>query len=202
MEYPSNSQRGRDPEKKEELQKVITGRVIQKKKPLGRRFAETFMGSDARGVGSFVFLDVLLPALRDMVADTVTMGVERAVYGESTSPRSRRRGVGPAGHTPYNRMSAGLRPDPRDPRASRRTRGIPDMDDLIIETRVEAEHILDSMFNHIQKYESVSLYDLYDLIGLEGAYTDRKWGWTDLRGADVRRVREGYLLKLPQPEPL
>ena len=33
-------------------------------------------------------------------------------------------------------------------------------------------------------------------------YTDEKWGWTTLRNARVIRVRDGYTLELPRPEPL
>ena len=37
--------------------------------------------------------------------------------------------------------------------------------------------------------------DLYDLVGINGSYTDNKYGWTHLRSTDVQRVRDGYLLK-------
>lgn len=76
------------------------------------------------------------------------------------------------------------------------------MDEVIIETRVEAEHVLDRMVDLLKQYDQVTVSDLCDLVGATAAYTDNKWGWTDLRGADIRRVREGYLLKLPQPDSL
>jgi len=40
------------------------------------------------------------------------------------------------------------------------------------------------------------------LVGLAATHTDNKWGWTDLSGAGVSRIRGGYLLDLPEPEPL
>lgn len=52
----------------------------------------------------------------------------------------------------------------------------------------------------IDKYGTVSVGDLYELLGEEPAYTDEKWGWTDLTESGIRRVRDGYLLQLPQPE--
>ena len=44
--------------------------------------------------------------------------------------------------------------------------------------------------------------DLYDMVNITGDYTDTKWGWYDLRGAGVERIRSGYLLDLPRPVPL
>lgn len=205
MDYPSNPSRNRPTERPEKrVDRVVQSKVVLRKKPLGKRFAETFLGGDARGVGSYVMLDVLLPAVRDMVADTFSQGVERLLYGEarSTSRRGYRPGGGATyGHTPYNRA---YRPDPRSERepAYRRTRRTHDFDDIIIETRVEAERVLDSLFDLVLKYERASVADLYDILGITPPYTDNKWGWTDIRGADIKRVREGYLLDLPQPEPI
>lgn len=204
MEYPSNSQSKQPretPEKKEPIARVTQGSVVRKKKGLGRRFSETFMGGDARNAGSYVMFDVLLPAMRDMITDTVTMGVERMVYGEAR-PRGRYRGSsggGLSGHTPYNRMSAGLRPDPREGGMSRRGRATHNFDEIVLDTRVEAEHVVDQMFHLLQKYGQVTITDLYDLVGETAAYTDNKWGWTELQGTDIRRTRDGYLIKLPPP---
>jgi hypothetical protein len=182
---------------------VTRTEVVKRKKPLGKRFAETFLGGDARGVGSYVMLDVLLPAFKDMVADAMTMGVEKMLWGEARS-RSRtgaRVGGLVGGGVNYNKVSGGgWRPDPRDPRSSRRSAR--DADEYIIETRVEAEHVLDSMVKLLEKYDQVTVSDLCDLVGETAAYTDNKWGWTDLRGADIRRIREGYLLKLPPADTL
>ena len=51
-------------------------------------------------------------------------------------------------------------------------------------------------------YGTVSVADLYDLVGITGAYTDNKYGWTDIRSASVVRVRDGYMIKLPRALPL
>lgn len=69
-------------------------------------------------------------------------------------------------------------------------------------TRVEAEEVIDRMFDLVSQYEMVTVADLYDLVGLANNYTDEKWGWTDIRGAGVSRIKGGYLLDLPRPEPL
>ena len=50
-------------------------------------------------------------------------------------------------------------------------------------------------------YKTVTVADLKDLVGVTPIYTDNKYGWTNLRNADVQRVRDGYLLKLPKALP-
>lgn len=206
MDFPSNSKTtgGEPAPEREKLKRVTTTEARQRKKPLGKRFAETFLGGDARGVGSYIMLDVLIPAARDMLTDVVIQGVERMVYGDVRSSTRRRMGSGGGlvGHTNYNRMAGGFRPDPREPLRSRRAVGGLEFEEVIVETRIEAEHVLEAMFNHIEKYAQVTLSDLKDLVGITPAYTDNKWGWNDLRGADIRHVREGYLIQLPPAEAL
>ena len=207
-EFPSNSRREKEErvsqsrQEPKKVEKVIEGEVIRRKKPLGKRLTETFVGADARSVWSFVALDVLIPAAKDMFADAVSQGVERLVFGDARST-SRRTGRRPgSGYTPYNRYSGGPRDEPRRPEISRRARAAHDFDEIILNTRAEAEEVIDRLFEIISKYEVATVADLYDLVGIAGSYTDDKWGWTDIRGTGASRVRNGYLLDLPRPEPI
>lgn len=214
MEFPSNSHRQREEEtsepKKDEVKKierVVSGEVIRRKKPLSRRLKETFVGGDARSAWGYVVLDILIPAAKDMVVDATMGGLERTLFGESRS-RSRRTGrSNPNGYVAYNRYSSSnSRPpwDREEPRREmpRRSRPASDIQDIILESRGEAEEVIDRLFDLVAKYESATVADLYELTGQTGNYTDDKWGWTDIRGAGVTRIRNGYLLDLPRPEPL
>jgi hypothetical protein len=70
----------------------------------------------------------------------------------------------------------------------------------VIASRQEAEEVLDRMYDLISQYDAVTVAELYELTGLESSHTDQKWGWEDLRGSGVGRVRGGgYLLELPEP---
>lgn len=208
-EFPSNAKRPVESEKTErpKVEKVVTGKVVQAKKPLGRRFAEVFVGGDARSAWASVLMDVLVPALKDMASDAVTQGFERMIYGDS-SPASRRRPTsrfGTGTYTSYNRysrpsMSQGPTPRPDEPRTlSRRSRSMHDFDEIVLETRAEAEEVLDRLFDIIDNYKVATVSDLYDLVGITGAFTDEKYGWDDLRGTKVVRSRNGYLVDLPRP---
>ena len=208
MDYPSNSNKSKEvdqtPGTTKKVESVVSGSVVVRKPSLGKRFAGTFFGGDLKGVFGFVVLDVLVPAAKDMVADAVSQGFERMLYGEvrSTSRRpGSRPGMGRSGYTSYNRYSqVGAREDPRS--LSRRSRATFNFDEIVLESRGEALQVLDGMYDLLRKYEIVTVSDLYDLVGVSGAFTDEKYGWTEINTADVRRVRDGYLLVLPKPEPL
>lgn len=221
-EFPSNSHRERDqrtvpPPKKQPAEtkkvgRITSGEVIRRKKPLGTRLKEVFIGGDARGVWGYVAMDVLVPAAKDMVTDATIQAVERMVYGEA---RSRGRGgwrpVGTVGHVRYDGYSrplGGSTPPWRreaEPRReiSRRGRASHSFDEIVLESRGEAEQVIDTLFEMISQYNQATVSDLYEMVGISSAYTDNKYGWTDLRGANVQHVRGGgYLLNLPKPEPL
>jgi hypothetical protein len=216
-EFPSN--RHKDQRKnpvsaptqnEKKIQQVVQSDVVRRKKPLGKKLAETFVGGDAKSVWGYVAFDVLIPAAKDMFADAVSQGVERMIFGEARS-YSRRTGRRPndPSYISYNRMSNSRRvggpPDDRhrhEISMSRRARASHDFDEIILGTRAEAEEVIDRLYDIVSKYEMATVADLYDLVGITGNYTDEKWGWVDLRGAGVNRIRSGYLLDLPKPEPL
>jgi hypothetical protein len=72
----------------------------------------------------------------------------------------------------------------------------------VLDQRAEAEEVIDRLFDVVSRYGSASVADLYELVGLDSTHTDHKWGWEELTGAGVSRIRGGYLLDLPEPEPL
>lgn len=208
--FPANSRKAKTPvlkkEDKPKIEKVIEGEVLRRKKPLGKRIAETFGAADMKSVGGFVLLDVLVPAAKDMVADAISQGIERMLFGEARSTSRRpHKPYSNNGFVSYNRYSPSTNRDnppfkPSSP--SRRARSSHDFDEIILETRVEAEEVIDRLFDLVNKYEAATVADLYELVGVQGSYTDAKWGWIDIRGAGITRIRNGYLLDLPRPESL
>ena len=73
---------------------------------------------------------------------------------------------------------------------------------MILDNRGEAEDVLSRMDELVATYGLVSVADFYDLVGITGNWTDNKYGWTDIRSANVVHVREGYIIKLPKALPL
>lgn len=205
--FPPNSRKAEKTAEPKQVERVTSATAVRRKQPLGRKFSRTFFGGDARTASEYMVGHVVIPALKEMIVEAASTGFERLVYGD-VRPKGRGRGAptsGPLGYVSYNRMGQPQQGPPQrgpqQPQLSRRARARHDFDDLVIPTRQEAEEVIDQMFDMISKYESVSVADLYTLTGLKADHTDFKWGWTDMRGASVGRVRGGgYLLDLPEPE--
>lgn len=208
MDFPPNNERAKQGDSKEpkKVERVTSADAIRRKKPLSKQFKETFFGGDGRTVLHYVAFTVAIPAIRDLIFEMGQAALEKTIFGES---RSGRRRPGPPsgqyGHVAYNRIGRDPADDrPPTPRSiSRRARARHDFDEIILNTRSEAEEVIDRMFDLVSRYDEASVADLYELVGLESSHTDHKWGWTDMRGASVERVRSGgYLLDLPEPEAL
>lgn len=210
-EFPSNSNKSKavqpDPAVEPKVvEQVTTSKVVRRKPSLGSRFAHLFIAGDSDSVMKYVMMDVLLPGARDMVADAVTQYVERMIFGEARSSvrrpgTSRFTGTGAPSYVSYNRMSAN-KPSPEAPRAgglSVRARSTHNFDEIIIDSRPEAMEVLDSLSSLIDQYEQATVADFYSLVGETASFTDQKWGWTNIRDADIQRVRSGYILRLPMP---
>lgn len=201
-EFPSNSFASREPGKQEEkkIERVTSTDPTRRRKSLRKQFHETFLAGDARSAMQYVIFGVLIPAAKDALAEAGSQGIERLIFGESRRSRGIARPGGPTGYVSYNRYS--MSDKPPLPLMSRRARVRHDFDEIVLESRVEAEEVIDRLFDLCSRYGTATVGDLYELTGIQGTHTDQKWGWTDLRGSGVSRVRNGYLLDLPEPEPL
>ena len=69
--------------------------------------------------------------------------------------------------------------------------------DIIFDNREEAENVLSKMKEVVSMYGIVSVADLCDIVGIDGHYMDFKRGWTDINGAQIVEVRNGYSIKFP-----
>lgn len=185
-------QKAKDNEKR--VEKVVTGKVITKKKSGFQKFADEFISEDAKNVKSYVLGEVLIPAIKKAISDIVTDGIDMILYGESR--RGGRRST--ADKVSYRSYSDYSRPrEVRSTTASRYS-----YDEIILDSRGEAEDVLARLDELIDSYGLVRVADLYDLVGITGDYTDNKYGWTSLRTAEVIRVREGYAIKMPRAIPI
>lgn len=193
-EYPSNSYASRnkkteDTDKK--VEKIVSGTVKTKKK---NKLLQSFVSEDASNVKSFIFSEVLIPAVKNLIEDMVNEGVHMIFHGESGGSRKRSSGSKISYRSFYDREN-----ERRRSRSTPQLRGGFDYDDIILDSRGEAEAVLDQLDTLIDQYGSASIADLYDLVGLySDNYQNNKFGWFDLRAAGFHHVREGYLLKLPR----
>ena len=197
-EYKPNSNRFKEEQKDKEREKrvdkpVVTGKVVTKKPSKLRKFTGEFISEDAKNVKSYVFGEVLIPAIKKAISDIVTDGIDIILYGESRKGGKRSTADRVSYRNYYDRDSR--------PRVDRTTSGY-SYDDIILNSRGEAEDVLARMDELMDAYGLVRVADLYDLEGITGNYTDNKYGWTSIRNAEVVRVRDGYMIKMPRAVPI
>lgn len=204
-DYKPNSHGYKEIQKAKETEKdqkrvdkpVVTGKVSTKKKGALSKFADEFISEDAKNIKSYIFGEVLFPAMKKAIYDIVTDGADMILYGGKGAGRKRSSGSNIPYVSYYDRGSR----DPRDTRVSTVSRY--SYNDIILDSRAEAEEVLERMDELVASYGLVRVADLYDLVGITGSYTDNKYGWTSLRSAEIVRTRDGgYLIKMPRAIPI
>lgn len=187
--YGSNSTKAK--EDKPKVQPIVKGKV--KKNYKGLIFTE-----DVKSVGSYILLDVLVPAIKNAAYDMITNGISMMLFGNNKPTNSSpTNGVRSTPYVSYNKFSRS--PEPQTRRAA--TSGLV-QEDIIFATRADAESVLMRMDEIVAQYQFVSIADYKELAGLTGSYTDNYYGWASLHTADVVRNRDGYYIKLPRPIPM
>ena len=196
MNLPSNSIKDR------RLKKVVQGTATTRKPSLAKKFGETFIAEDVTSVKDYLFFDVLVPAIKDTIVNFVTNGINAVIYGDTRQRQSRfNQPYGNRPYTSYSSYSRQSRPVEGSFRPGREMRYSQEKEP-IVESRYDADLVLEELNNCICEYDQATVGDLYDLLGFDPDHTDYKWGWTDLSSATVRKVPGGWLIDLPRPQRL
>ena len=191
--YPSNTIKTRENAEtgteKRKVEKVITGQAKTKKKSSFGKFFGGVVADGAEDIKTYLVKDVLIPNVKKAVSDVVDM----ILYGGNS-----KRGRNNLPKVSYRSFYD----EPRTPRTESRPVQGYSYDEVILQSRGDAEEVLSQLNDMIDTYNVASVADLYDLVGITGNYTDNRYGWTNLANADVVRVRDGYMLKLPRAIPI
>ena len=198
---PDNSHKARNEKKdsaqeEKRVEKVVRGKVKTQKNNK-RKLADLFISEDAGNVKNYIFLDVIIPAVKKAIYDLVVGALDMSLYG-GRGGGGRRSTADKVSYRDYNSVS---RRDTRSYESARTTSGY-SYDDIILETRGEAEAVLSRMDEIMEEYEIVRVADLYDLVGITGEHTDNKYGWTNIRNAKIVRVRDGWKIEMPRALPI
>lgn len=204
-EYEGNSHRQREAERQaneKRAEKVIEGGAATRKRTRWEKLA----GNEAVSSAGEKLEKYATQKVSDMicmfvstVCDMVCNVVNIRITGE---PMSRKSSV-PGGRVSYRKYYNDDEDD--DDRGSRKPRvgkAEGNYDDIVFESRGDAEVVLDQMEDLLDHFKVVRVADLYDLAGLSCGYTENKYGWSDLRDAYVDRTRGGYVIRLPRADAL
>lgn len=137
-DYKPNSHKSKEeqrettPEKK--VEKIITGSAKAKKKNGLQKFTDTFIPEDVDNVKSYIFEDIIVPAIKDIILDAVKafLGANGKTGKYSTSSKM--------SYTPYYEKENSRRKN-----YNTGTRSGYSYDDIILDTRGEAEDVLSRM---------------------------------------------------------
>lgn len=183
------------------LAPVVTGKVEVKKSTEARKLANTFFKGDITQVKKSLWKDVIIPAFQDTLWNLLERAGRGLIFGDS-EPRRRSddRGV-PASRIDFTRYSK--RPEREERRAEEADRkDLYDYGYVWLEYQRDAEAVLISMRDILREYGWVSVAQMLELSGNRSRFTDRDYGWRDLRDADIVKARDGgWILKLPRPRP-
>lgn len=202
--YTPNSHKYKEEQKnaapvEKRVQKVVKDPAKTKKNEV-RKLADIFISEDVANVKNYIFMDVLVPAVKKAIYDIVTNGIDMFLYGgtgkgkSSSSP-----GAKVSYRSYYDQKSSGS--GYRGSENVRSNNGF-EYDDIEFQHRGEAEAALQQMHDAIARYGIVTVADLYDMAGLTAPYTSQKYGWMSVNGVNVMRTRDGYVLKLPRAVPI
>lgn len=194
-EYKSNSHRSKNENRdNKKVEKVVSGKARVKKKSGISKLKDNLISEDVDSVKSYAITDVLIPAAKKAISDIVTNGIDMILYGETRSKKD----SNSISYVSYDRFSG------RDSRSSRnsssyRRSSYYTYDDIILDSRGEAEEVLRQMDAIIEEFDVASVADLYDLVGISRNFTDQRYGWDNLSDARVERLRDGgYMLRMPR----
>lgn len=198
--YQPNSQKykkeqAEKEEDKKEIHKVVTGKTIAKKESVSKKFSETFFAESLRNVLRSVWFDGIVPAIKDTFVDSISNATNLMVYGEKRKPKGSN--VGKASYASYYKGSSNA-PE----RSTRRSSDRYAYNEIIFESRGDAQEVKDCLEDIIDRYKMVSIADFYELAGQETSWSDEKYGWFDLDGMTITRDRDGFRIRLPKAEPL
>ena len=206
--FPGNSYKSKAPRQEEsrKVERVVKGVVRKRKKTPGRILQETFLGDDASSVMSYILWEVLIPAAKTTLSEMVSGGIEMLLFGGSPHTRSSGRTRSPSRSiVSYGEYYGGGRGRSISPAKPGRETGMvygrprQTFDDVILESRGDAEEVLTNLVELISQYGVASIADFYDLVGGEPAFTDYKYGWDNLSQSNIQRTRDGYVVNLPRP---
>lgn len=202
--YPSNSYSKQDGKTVNDTEvtvkktrQIAKGKV--RKQGLLRKFTRYIVEDTIESARERTIADIIVPGIKTLIFDALTDTLDLVLFGGSgeVSRSSRKRSNSRReSRTSYDRYY-----DEKERRRHSRGsyRDLPnDPDDIILDTRREAQNVLEELDYMIHKYGQASIADFYDIVGVTSEFTDNKYGWTSIRDAGIRPVREGFLIILPR----
>lgn len=192
-------------EAKPETKLIAKARPVRKN--LFTRVGNAIFGPEGlRGVGKYVGQEIVAPAIKGAIVDSVVASINTIMYG-SGAPRTR--SYTPSSnfgrsYTNYSRQYSSQPTVRNGSGYSRTVMAANRVQEYELPDRQQASDVLASLREVADKYSAVSVADYYESIGAPTEYTDNNYGWEsrDLDMARVRNTPHGFVIELPRPRSL
>lgn len=204
--HPGNSHKQRDKVVTDDISKQPNSDQPRKAKQVAkakvkkqgviRKFARYIFADSIESAKEKAMSDVIKPGLQSLIFDSCTELLSLIIFGSAEEAYRGTRRNRRNEKTSYDKFYRD-----KDHRANQKAsyQNVPyDPDDIILNTNGEARDVLTELDYHIREYGQASVADLYDIVGITSEWTDNRYGWTSLRGAQIKPIRDGFLLVLPR----
>lgn len=176
-----------------------------KERSLFKKIGETFATGNLKDARDYIITDVVVPGILDLLYDGATRGLGKLIYGNGAA-KKKVKGISGTDYSGIRRLSDGeawRRSSVEDRRKETAISAIYDYNELELETKADAEVLLDCMIEYIDSHDIISVADMYSMANYNsGNYTDNYWGWDSLAGSHIKRTDNGWTLVLPRVKPL
>lgn len=206
VNIPSNSKASK--EVTHRFEKAATPKAKTVKKSGAKKLADIFIQGDVEQVRHTIIYDMIIPAGKHLLMSVAESALRMILFNDQSRVGSYQN---PQWYNPPQSVSV-----PRTSYSSFYVRqNAPNAQNQyapasnyasdcvqVFPSRVDAESVLSELRNSLDEYQSVSVGDFYDLIGVSSSYVDFSYGWYELNSAVVRPVPGGFVIDFPKAVPL
>lgn len=195
--YKPNSNRSKE-ERREQIKPVVKAAVRRRKNGGFRKIANVLLAENVEDAKNQLISDVIIPAIRQAIHDVFDKGSDLLFCGFE-SKRNKTKASKVSYRDYYD-------DEKKNTEQYKRFSPMLEYNDVIFDSRSEAEEVLFKMDELIEVYGSASVADYYEFVGITGDYSANNYGWMDIRSAHIDRVRDngkyGYTIVFPRARPL
>ena len=203
-QYPGNSYTQRDAKdivqkaaKPERRAQTIT-QGTRRKTSLLQKFTRYIFEDTVESARDHTIDDIIKPGIKSLLFDTGLAALSILIYGDVDAGfrGSPRRSIGYGrSHTSYNSYWNGV--SNKKSNTANDEMEYHNPDGIIVDSVMKAQETLRELDRLIHEYGQASIADLYDCVEMTSSWPDYSYGWTSMRGAKWRKVREGVEIIMP-----
>ena len=195
------------PEPARRAMRKVKGLAKKRRKSPFKKFADVFFEEALSTVKQSLITEVIIPTIKDFLADIFIGGVERTLYGSgsSRSKRSRKVSNSLVPVTSYNAYynSDRKRLTTKDKKEKKEDIETFTFEDIVLRDRASAKDFLDDINARIVEYGNISIAEVYEALDEELVsvnFSENDYGWDKvLPNEIIVRVPNGFWLNLPKP---